>query len=95
MSVDTATVQRIATLARIRVADSDLAPLAGEMSKILDWVEKLGAVDTDGVPPMTSVVEHALYWRTDEITDGNCTEDILKNAPVAEFGCFGVPKVID
>ncbi|WP_281301909.1 MULTISPECIES: Asp-tRNA(Asn)/Glu-tRNA(Gln) amidotransferase subunit GatC [unclassified Iodidimonas] len=95
MSVDKATVERIAKLARIRIEDHRLAPLAGELNQILDWVEQLSAVDTDQVKPMTSVVDHALFWRTDAITDGSKRDDILANAPASEFGFFAVPKVIE
>ncbi|GAK34157.1 glutamyl-tRNA(Gln) amidotransferase subunit C [Iodidimonas nitroreducens] len=95
MSVDKATVERIAKLARIRIEDHRLAPLAGELNQILGWVEQLSAVDTDQVKPMTSVVDHALYWRDDVIADGSKRDEILANAPAAEFGFFAVPKVIE
>lgn len=95
MSVDKATVERIARLARLRVDDDKLEPLAGELNNILGWVEQLGQVNTDGVAPMTSVVEHGLHWREDAVTDGDKAEDILANAPAAEFGFFAVPKVIE
>ncbi|GEQ97841.1 aspartyl/glutamyl-tRNA(Asn/Gln) amidotransferase subunit C [Iodidimonas gelatinilytica] len=95
MSVDKATVKRIAKLARIRIDEDRLDPMAGELNNILDWVEQLSAVDTDGVKPMTSVVDHCLHWRADEVTDGNKRDDVLSNAPDAEFGFFAVPKVIE
>lgn len=95
MSIDKVTVEKIAHLARIEVAQSDLEPMAAELSNILDWVEQLAKVNTDDVPPMTSVVEAKLPWRKDEVTDGNRLEDILANAPEAEHGFFAVPKVIE
>jgi len=95
MSIDKATVEKIAHLARIEVAESDLEPMAAELSNILDWVEQLSKVNTDDVPPMTSVVEAQLPWRKDEITDGNRQDDVLANAPEAEHGFFAVPKVIE
>ena len=95
MSIDKATVEKIAHLARIEVAQSDLEHMAAELSNILDWVEQLAKVNTDDVPPMTSVVEAKLPWRKDEVTDGNRLEDILANAPEAEHGFFAVPKVIE
>jgi aspartyl-tRNA(Asn)/glutamyl-tRNA(Gln) amidotransferase subunit C len=95
MSIDKATVEKIAHLARIEVAESDLEPMAAELSNILDWVEQLSKVNTDDVPPMTSVVEAQLPWRKDEVTDGNRLDDILANAPEAEHGFFAVPKVIE
>lgn len=95
MAVDTTTVAKIASLARIRVEEERRQALAGELSGILDWIEQLSAVDTQGVVPMTSAVEHALHWREDKVTDGNIVEDILANAPASEFGFFAVPRVID
>lgn len=95
MSLDEATVAKIAHLARIHVPRQDLKPLSGELSKILDWVEQLGEVDTEGVAPMTSVVAMQARWRTDEVTDGGCAEDVLANAPEAQHGFFTVPKVVE
>ncbi len=54
MALDKAAVKHIATLARIRLAEAELEPLAGELSHILDWFEQLNEVDTTGVPPMAS-----------------------------------------
>jgi aspartyl-tRNA(Asn)/glutamyl-tRNA(Gln) amidotransferase subunit C len=95
MSLDEATVARIASLARIEVPQAELAPLAGELSHILDWIEQLGEVDTDGVAPMTSVVAMRLAWRDDRVTDGDKAEKILANAPERQDGYFVVPKVVE
>jgi len=95
MSLDKATVARIAHLARIRMADEDLAPMATELSRILDWVEQLDAVPTDGVEPMTSVAPHALRRRPDAVTDGDAQDRVLSNAPEAVSGFFAVPKVVE
>ena len=95
MSLDKETVAKIAHLARIHVPRQDLAPLAGELSKILDWVEQLNEVDTEGVAPMTSVVAMPARWRTDEVTDGGYPDDVLANAPEAEHGFYTVPKVVE
>ncbi|HJS32209.1 MAG TPA: Asp-tRNA(Asn)/Glu-tRNA(Gln) amidotransferase subunit GatC, partial [Alphaproteobacteria bacterium] len=80
MSLDKATVARIATLARIRVAESDLDRMVGELQNILAWVEQLDEVTTDGVEPMTSAVEVTLPQRDDTVTDGGYVEKILANA---------------
>lgn len=95
MSVDKATVAKIAHLARIAAPEESLAPLAGELNRILAFVEQLGEVDTDGVAPMASAVALSLPRRADEVTDGGYPEDVLKNAPRAEYGFFAVPKVIE
>lgn len=95
MSVDKTTVAKIADLARIEVKADELEPLAGELNNILDWIEQLSEVNTDGVAPMTSVVEVELPWRTDKVTDGGYRDDVLANAPHVEHGFFSVPKVIE
>ncbi|RME62400.1 MAG: Asp-tRNA(Asn)/Glu-tRNA(Gln) amidotransferase subunit GatC [Alphaproteobacteria bacterium] len=95
MAIDAATVRKIAHLARIRLEDGEIAPLADELSRILGWVEQLGAVDTAGVAAMTSVVESQLFLREDEVRDGEQADAVLANAPRAEFGFFSVPKVIE
>lgn len=95
MSVDDATVRKIARLARIGIADADVAPLAAELSSILGWIEQLGEVDTAGVAPMTAVIPNHLAWRADVINDGGVQTKVLANAPDATSGFFAVPKVIE
>jgi len=95
VSLDEATVARIARLARIAVPEEELAPLADELSHILEWIEQLNEVDIEGVPPMTSVVAMKLAWREDRVTDGGRPEDILANAPERQDGYFVVPKVVE
>jgi aspartyl-tRNA(Asn)/glutamyl-tRNA(Gln) amidotransferase subunit C len=95
MALDKDAVLHIATLARIRLRDDELAPLAAELSHILGWVAQLAEVDTDGVPPMTSVAAIRLPMREDVVTDGDCRDAILKNAPQTARGFFAVPKVVE
>lgn len=95
MSVDTDTVRRVARLARISVAEEELAPLAEELNSILGWVEQLGEVDVDGVDPMTSVTPMALKQREDVVTDGDRQDDVLANAPNDREGFYAVPKVVE
>jgi aspartyl-tRNA(Asn)/glutamyl-tRNA(Gln) amidotransferase subunit C len=95
MTLDKAAVAHIATLARIRLAEAELEPLAGELSHILDWVEQLNEVDTSDVAPMTSAAAATLPMRDDEVIDGGCREAILDNAPRAARGFFTVPKVVE
>ena len=95
MALDKATVARIATLARIRVAEDQLEPLAAELSGILDWIEQLMAVDTEGVPPMTSVAAMTLPMRDDVVSDGDDRDGVLGNAPRRARGFFAVPKVVE
>jgi len=95
MSLDRATAARVAHLARIRVEDADLDPLAQDLNRILDWIEQLQEVDVDGVEPMTSVTPLDLPRRADEVTDGGIRDDVLANAPASREGFFAVPKVVE
>ena len=95
MSVDTTTVKRIASLARIAITDEEAARLAPELGNILGWIEQLGEVDTSAVEPMTAVIPNHLRLRDDVVTDGDVRDAVLANAPAAEHGFFAVPKVIE
>ena len=95
MSVDADTVRRIAHLARIAVAESEVEHLKGELNTMLAFVEQLAEVNVDNVEPMTSVTPMAMKKRVDEVTDGGLAEDIVKNAPMSEDNFFLVPKVVE
>ena len=95
MSVDAATVRRIARLARIAIADEEVEHLRSELNAILAFVEQLGEVDVAGVEPMTSVTPMRMQQRPDVITDGDIPDQILKNAPAVEDNYFVVPKVVE
>ena len=95
MSVDTATVKRVASLARIAITDAEAERLAPELGNILGWIEQLGEVDTSAVEPMTAVIPNTLRLRDDVVTDGDVRDAVLANAPQAEHGFFTVPKVIE
>jgi len=95
MSVDAATVRRIAHLARIAVGEHEVERLQGELNAILDFVEQLQEVNVEGVEPMTSVTPMKMKVRADDVTDGNDAEAILKNAPASEDDLFLVPKVVE
>lgn len=95
MSVDAATVKRVAHLARIAVAEDEVVNLQGELNAILAFVEQLDEVDVSGVEPMTSVIPMAMKKRQDEVTDGFYPEKIFANAPVSEDHFFLVPKVVE
>lgn len=95
MSVDTATVRRVAHLARVAVAEDEVEVLKGELNAILSFVEQLGEVDVDGTEPMTSVSPMAMKMRRDEVTDGGIADAIMQNAPAREDHFFVVPKVVE
>jgi len=75
--------------------DEELERLVPELNNILGWVEQLGEVDTDGVEPLTAVIDQKLRLRDDVVTEGNIRDEVLKNAPDAQHGFFAVPKVIE
>lgn len=95
MSLTEKEVRKIAKLSRIKLKDDEIGHFQTELSNILDWIEQLQEVDTDDVPPMSSVVDMQSPIRTDKVTDGGCRDDVLTNAPENQYGCFVVPKVVE
>lgn len=95
MSVSPEQVRHIANLARIAMSEEEVERLAPELNAIIGWVEQLGEVDTDGIEPLTAVIEQKLRLRGDAVNDGNCRDEVLANAPEAAHGFFAVPKVIE
>lgn len=95
MSLDIDTVRTISLLARLRVPPQELESLAQELSGILDWIEQLASVDTSGVQPMTSVADITQPLRIDAVTDGDCRDAVLANAPGRIDDYFAVPKVVE
>ena len=95
MSVDAATVRKIASLARIATSEEEVAAMVPELNNIIGWIEQLGEVDTAGVEPLAAVIPNTLRLREDVVTDGGKRDAILANAPQAEHGFFAVPKVIE
>jgi aspartyl-tRNA(Asn)/glutamyl-tRNA(Gln) amidotransferase subunit C len=95
MSLDPATVRRIATLARIRVEEHEVPQLAQELNGILGWIEQLNEVNVDGVEPLTGAVRMALKMREDMVTDGFYRDKVLANAPERIGDFFAVPKVVE
>lgn len=95
MSLTTEDTKKIARLARIRMEGDQVEHFTNEINGILHWVEQLQEVNTDGVKQMTSVAELTLPMRKDEVNDGHIQEQVIRNAPTSEYGCFVVPKVIE
>jgi aspartyl-tRNA(Asn)/glutamyl-tRNA(Gln) amidotransferase subunit C len=95
MSVDRDTVRHIAKLARIATSDAQIDALVPELNQILGWIEQLSTVDTEGVEPLTAVIDLKQRLRDDVIDDGNVRDKVLANAPDAQHGFFAVPKVIE
>lgn len=95
MSLDPATVRRIASLARIRVEDDQIARLQSELNGILGWIEQLNEIDVTDIEPLTGASQMAMKMRADAVTDGGITDKILANAPDSANGYFAVPKVVE
>jgi len=95
MSLDTATVRRIASLARIRLEEEEVGRMQAELNGILGWIEQLQAVDTTGVEPMAGGGAVSLRMREDAVTDGGIPEQVLANAPDRMGEYYGVPKVVE
>lgn len=95
MSLDKATTQKVARLSRIRLKDGEDEKYTAELNGILQWIEMLSEVDTDGVEPLANVANIELKQRADEVTDGGYQKDVLANAPESLQGYFVVPKVIE
>ena len=95
MSLDPATVRRIARLARIRVTEAEAARLQTELSGILDWIAMLNEVNVEGVEPLTGGAQMALKMREDVVNDGGIAEQLLANAPDRAGEYFAVPKVVE
>ena len=95
MSLNVDAVRKISFLARLNVEEADLALLKNDLNNILDWVEQLAEVDTEGVEPMTNISVARLSVRSDEVSDGGSSDEILINAPLVKGQFFTVPKVIE
>jgi aspartyl-tRNA(Asn)/glutamyl-tRNA(Gln) amidotransferase subunit C len=96
MAVTAQEVKRIAKLARLKIEEEKIEGYKDELNRILEWVDQLQELDTEGVTPMKSPISTNLEMRDDEEEDGTCErEQILANAPAARYGCFAVPKVVE
>ncbi len=95
MSVTEKEVRHVAKLARLALSDAEIDKMVPELNNILGWVEQLGEVNTDGIEPLTAVIDLKLRLRDDVVDDGGVRDAVLLNAPDAQHGFFAVPKVIE
>ncbi len=95
MSLDPATVRRIAALARLHVDDAEVPRLQEELNGILGWIEQLNEVDVTGIEPLAGAAANALPMREDVVTDGFYPDAVLANAPERIGAFFAVPKVVE
>lgn len=95
MSIDKTTVRKVARLARLKVTDAEEETLAAELSNILNMIAELDGANTDGVEPLTSVIDMHFPARPDEVTDGGMQDKITANAPEHTAGFFVVQKIVE
>ncbi|AWM29261.1 Asp-tRNA(Asn)/Glu-tRNA(Gln) amidotransferase subunit GatC [Sinorhizobium fredii] len=95
MSLDIATIRRIARLAHLALSEDEAEKMCGEVNEILTFIEQLLEVDVEGIPPMTSVVPTTMKMRPDVVTEGSLAEEIVANAPLSECNFFLVPKILE
>lgn len=95
MSIDIDAVDKIAFLSRLKIEDNVKEDTKEEFNKIIQWVDQLREVNTDNIEPLISVNENSIQLREDKVTQGQCSKDILANAPMKEYGYFAVPKVVE
>ena len=95
MSIDKDIVAKVSNLARIKINNDQLSKISNELESVIDWIDTLNEVNTDGVEPIANVSGQKLPLREDKVTDGGYSEKILNNAPEKESGFFVVPKVVE
>jgi aspartyl-tRNA(Asn)/glutamyl-tRNA(Gln) amidotransferase subunit C len=95
MSLSSSDVQRIATLARIELNADESAHMLEQLNAVFDLIERLQAVDTSGIEPMTHALPLPLRLREDEVSETDRREDFQAVAPAVERGLYLVPKVIE
>ena len=87
-------VRKVAKLARLDLPEEKIATYTGQLERILDYVDQLQAVDTDGVPATTRAVEVVNVTREDTVVSTDVREQLLDEAPLREGDFFRVPKIL-
>lgn len=95
MSIDKNTVRKVASLARLEMSEAQLEAMTPKLAGIMQWIEQLQEVNTDGIEPLANVANIELKLRVDAVTDGDCVDKVLGNAPEKVGGFFAVPKVVE
>ena len=95
MKIEQETLQKIAHLARLNFDAQEAEKMSADLSQVLNWVDQLQEVDTEGVAPLTNMSSEVNVFRTDEIGVQLTKEEALKNSPQQENGFFTVPKVLE
>ncbi len=95
MSLDKDQVQRIAMLARLKLADEDVTETVDKLSRIVDFVDQLSQADTENVVPMAHPLNESQRLRADQVTEPDDRDHVQENAPSVTDGLYLVPKVLE
>lgn len=95
MGVDRKTVDRIAELSRLEFSEDEKVEITSDMNKMLDFVDQLSEIDTEGVEPLVYMLDEKTPMRKDEVIQDITQEQALKNAPLKDSDFIKVPKVIE
>jgi aspartyl-tRNA(Asn)/glutamyl-tRNA(Gln) amidotransferase subunit C len=93
--IDEAQVKKVAKLARLELTEAEVEEFAGQLSAILDYVEKMNELDTDKVEPLAHCLPISNVFRQDRVKESLGTEKALANAPQRDGEFFKVPKILD
>lgn len=92
--IDDETIENVCILAKLSLGEEARAKAKQDMQKMLDYVEKLDELDTDGVEPLSHIFGDENVFRDDVVTNGDNKEAMLANAPKEKEGQYQVPKTI-
>jgi len=95
MKITQETVQYVAALAKLTVSEEEKQKTATDLDRILEYIETMNGLNTDGVEPMSHVLPVKNVFREDVVTNEENREQLLKNAPKQKDGCFSVPKTVE
>ncbi|MGB4658863.1 MAG: Asp-tRNA(Asn)/Glu-tRNA(Gln) amidotransferase subunit GatC [Mobilitalea sp.] len=95
MIINEDTIQYVSILAKLSVSEDEKAKIAEDLNHILDYIETMNELDTEGIDPMSHVLPIKNVFREDEVINGNNRDELMKNAPKSKDGCFAVPKTVE
>ena len=95
MKITQKDVDYVARLARMHISDEQKETLTGDMAAIINIADKLNEIDKNGVIPLALAINASNVFRSDEIKPSYSRDELLKNAPEANAGCYSVPKIVE
>lgn len=90
-----ATIDYVSILAKLELTGEEKERAGTDMGRMLDYIDKMNELDTEGVEPMSHIFPVVNVFREDVVTNGDAREQILKNAPGSKDGMFRVPRTVD